>query len=254
MFPQNYDIPTLTFGDECGRKKPDPSYYFMIGVLALLVFVTMTQPMSTYRRPMGTLESAKSALNNVATGVSAKIADVMASKSDPTIVASAVYPNAGGVALLDAPSAAKNPDAYKSLSADEKKKIGVQLDQWLNQRPSAMVMLFAPWCPHCHDAMSTFSGAASKINAKNAIMVNAETLPAEMIMGEQARLLPLEYYPTFAVKSKHSSKLNRVGSPNEAVSQMNEASATAARVAPMEPLDDDESSQAAESSPFDSLF
>ena len=72
--------------------------------------------------------------------------------------------------------------------------------EFLSKHPVSMIMVFAPWCPHCHTAMPEFAKAAEKCDVPFAL-INAELLPPKLLQGESA-LFNVQYFPFIMRREK----------------------------------------------------
>lgn len=90
--------------------------------------------------------------------------------------------------------------------------------EYLQEKGRAIIMVFAPWCGHCHNMMPVFASATTGLNA---IMVNGDCLPEEVMAGtsQQLKIPAVGYYPFLMVYN--NGFFAKVGSPKEAVETYN---------------------------------
>jgi hypothetical protein len=224
--------------------------YIIIGIAVLMLCITVLQPPPPVNYPMKT-SNISSRISSMLGNVSAQIAKVVTSREDDTMDAGDVYPviKNGTVDLVDAVNAAKDPDAYKTISDENKEKNGQIVREWMKTHDNALMMFFAPWCTHCHHAMES----VSKVTATKefpCLMINAMTCPTHMMAGPKS-IHELEYFPTYLIKKGTELKLSP--SPESAAQELrNDDDATdnvvTARIAS---LDEPEVES---QTPFDDLF
>ena len=78
------------------------------------------------------------------------------------------------------------------------------LDSKLKAHPTSMVMIYAPWCPHCHTAMPHFAAAAEQCDVPFAL-INAEMMPAHALQGDAA-LFQVQYFPFIVRRERNGSE------------------------------------------------
>ena len=95
----------------------------------------------------------------------------------------------------------------KCMTEEDKTKLHKDLRAFLDKTPNVVLMVFAPWCPHCHNAMPQFTRMAQSAKKTPFCIVNAEALPrTAFTKGGENMIHALEYFPTFLVK-KDGGKL-----------------------------------------------
>ena len=87
--------------------------------------------------------------------------------------------------------------------------------KWLSSHPDAVVVVFAPWCKHCHNMLPVLGEAARKHASIPAILVDYEALPKSAWSGDGA-IHACEYFPTVLVKTKKTTEPTPARSPEEA--------------------------------------
>tara|TARA_B110000046_G_scaffold141397_1_gene148089 strand:- start:1605 stop:2471 length:867 start_codon:yes stop_codon:yes gene_type:complete len=161
-------------------------------------------------------------------------------------------PKDAGVKLVDASGSRKSGDAWQTMTDAEKDKCETAVRGFLQTHDSGVVMLYAPWCSHCHNAMKPFAEASKAHKGVEFLMVNAEALPRSAFQGENA-LYNLQYFPSFAVQSQRGGALAAASSIEDALAQVSTQAtpppAASARVATAAEEED-----AAGADPFAALF
>lgn len=248
---QTYDVRPLDFGDQY-RKPVDMNSCLITGIAVLVLYITILQPRQPIMGPMGRTGSVAGMFSSMLGNVSARLAEVVVSRKVGTIDAATVYKNIKEktVDLIDAEEAAKNPEAYKSLSEESKEKNGAQAREWMKAHENAIIMIFAPWCGHCHNAMQPLSEVASKTRYP-CLMMNAETLPTHMLAGPKS-VHPVEYFPTFLVKK--GTELKPVPSPEGAAQELAKSLETAKDNAVAAGIASLDAPDTTSETPFDNLF
>lgn len=82
--------------------------------------------------------------------------------------------------------------AYEELSAEEKQANDAKVMRFVNSQASVIVFIFAPWCPHCHQALPEFLAAGALTGSSMAI-VNGEMCSRELLQGELANVTHFPY-------------------------------------------------------------
>ena len=132
-------------------------------------------------------------------GISARLADVVGGVDAADAKTTQGIPR-GVATIVDAPRATADKDDWKKMSPAAKKDAEARVRAFLGQNPTAVLMIFAPWCPHCSNAMPTFAECAQRLSSRAKFMlVNAEALPTTAFSGEGA-IVPIQYFPTFVAK------------------------------------------------------
>lgn len=223
---------------------------------AVVLYMTIVQPQQMQTKMMDSLQNTSSTaagmLSFAVDTLSARIADVTdaVALTDGTLTASKVLTNVSDntIRLIDAENAARDKDAYKVLSEQEKEKNGIKTKNWLNNHDNAVVMVFARWCEHCHNSMKPLSEAVSK-SGHACLMVNADAVPTHLIDGGSTSISHIEYFPTFLVKKNGVMETAR--SANDATQKLENAlqTATAAGVVSLDTMEEESGG-----TPFDNLF
>lgn len=89
---------------------------------------------------------------------------------------------------------------FKSVPSDAKKKMDKNVTDFLSKHPRTMIMIYAPWCPHCHTAMPKFMEASKECDMPFAL-VNAELVSPTMLQGEGA-LFNVQFFPYILKRDK----------------------------------------------------
>jgi thiol-disulfide isomerase/thioredoxin len=74
---------------------------------------------------------------------------------------------------------------YKSLSEESKEVSSKALRDFVATHSDCVLMVYAPWCPHCHTAMPHFVTASKRLSTPLGI-VNAEMVTKETLSGPNA--------------------------------------------------------------------
>ena len=104
------------------------------------------------------------------------------------------------IPIADAVESTEDGEAWKSMTDDEKDMVDEGVRKFIKKHDKLVVMIFAPWCPHCHAAMGKFAEFAKSNPKTKCLLVNAEALPRSSFAKEEGAIFPLEYFPTIAKK------------------------------------------------------
>lgn len=90
---------------------------------------------------------------------------------------------------------------WKEMAEEAKEKTDHALHAFLESTPNVILMVFAPWCPHCHKVMPQFVHMSQRAHKTPFCLVNAEAvLKTSFTQGNSRMIHPLQYFPTFLVK------------------------------------------------------
>ena len=77
---------------------------------------------------------------------------------------------------------------YKSVPTSEKAKNDESVKRFVDAHPDAILLIWAPWCPHCHKAMPAVAEAAGKVKEDvPTALVNAEMVSPSLISGTDGK-------------------------------------------------------------------
>lgn len=202
MFPlypssDTVHVPSLKYGSQ----NPQASSCVMAGLIIVIVYLMLME-----RPRMGPHRAtAGSAVATMFSKVSARIASVVAS---PAMDASEVYEEIPPktVHLIDCKSVKKlGKDGWKSYTDAEKEQCHKDAIAWLRSHEKAVVMIFAPWCGHCHTQIKMMGALAAEITTYPIVLINAEAVPRMAISGPNA-IYNVQHFPTFLAKSGNMIK------------------------------------------------
>lgn len=219
VWGQTYDVHPLEFGDRCHRQNVSMNTCIMTGIAVLVLYMTVLQPRQPIMGPNGRTASVTGMISTMVGNVSARIAAMTADTEFDT--AAKVYSSVkdSTIQLIDAQDASNNPEAYKTLSNESKEKNGTRVHEWMKAHKNGIIMIFAPWCGHCHNAMGSLSEVVRKTGYP-CLMLNAETVPTHMLAGPKS-VHPVEYFPTFLVKK--DTELKPVPSPEGVAEELSKS-------------------------------
>lgn len=170
-------------------------------VVGVLFFATMQKPKTRPRARFAAHDPRMyvSGMLAAVQSISGRIASL--SPVSGVLDASKVFTQipSGSVSLIDCPKAVKDPEAWKNYTPGEKNDCEKKAREWLTKHPEAVIMVFAPWCGHCHKAMPLFAELATSSQLPF-LMINAEAMPRTALSGESA-IYPCQHFPTFLAKS-----------------------------------------------------
>lgn len=91
----------------------------------------------------------------------------------------------------------------KKVDGAFRKKCDDTLVDFLEKNKTSMVMIFAPWCGHCVNAMPKFYEASMQSDVPFAV-VNAEMVSPELLQGDRA-LFNVQFFP-YIVRRERNEK------------------------------------------------
>lgn len=94
----------------------------------------------------------------------------------------------------DAKGSKGNKDAYKTSTDAEKKDLAQKVEAEIKSSKEVVVMFWAPWCGHCHNAMKPFSEASQLRPNTKFLMVNAEAVDKKLLSGDNP-IVKLTHFP-----------------------------------------------------------
>ena len=91
------------------------------------------------------------------------------------------------------PCTGKHCQDAKNVDINFRKKCDSAVREFLDSNKTCMLMIYAPWCGHCTNAMPKFYEASNETDTPLAV-VNAEMVSPELIQGERA-LFNVQFFP-----------------------------------------------------------
>jgi thiol-disulfide isomerase/thioredoxin len=158
-------------------------------------------------------------VSNVTRAASARVSGIGATvlAVDAQHVYPSAFPTQKVVDLIDAYDAPKNIHSYKTMTDQQKKNAVHRTQQWLQKNPDAVVMIFAPWCGHCHTSMPALASKAGHLN-KPCLMINALALEESAIGDGDKSIANVTHFPFWLVNK--NSVLSAVDSLDDACNQL----------------------------------
>lgn len=226
---------------EYSHRRPSPVYgtgsssnnnmqCVWIGLAAIAV-VYLLNEQNRMQRPMHhsilqPVQNVAGMLTNVVRGVSAKVSGTVGSL--PLVDACKVFPQmkCGMVSLIDNTKNLANPK--EPTPEDVKLKNYQTLLKFVNdpKQERACIVIFAHWCPHCHNLITELVEKANSIkgNGVKYLLVNGESVHSDAFQGDKA-IISLQHYPTILCK---------VGNMGKEVRSLDEATKVALETNPDE--------------------
>ena len=213
---------------EYSHRRPSPVYgagppgnnmqCVWIG-LAAIAIVCLLNEQNRMRRTFPLLQPVTHVtgmITNVIKGVSAKVA-TGGGHNLPLLDGCKVFSNlkCGMVSLIDNTKNLSNPN--EPTPEDVKRKNYETLLKFVNDpsQKRACIIIFAHWCPHCHNLIKELVDKANTIqgNGVKYLLVNGESVHSDAFRGDNA-IMSLQHYPTILCKVGNMGK--EVGSLDEA--------------------------------------
>lgn len=170
-----------------------------VGAAAAVVFMLLTKPSSPAYLPVA---------GNFASSMLSKISGSALSPPLPKEITSH---DGHGIKHVAGPDAPKQAASVLTSSGSE-----------------AVVMIYAPWCPHCKTAMPDFAKLSKEHPGTLFVLIDAESLPGEAFSGPNA-LVQLEHFPTLVRKEKGKEPV-KVSSMQEAIPAKTDSKTEPAKV------------------------
>tara|TARA_X000000368_G_C22893564_1_gene650796 strand:- start:127 stop:927 length:801 start_codon:yes stop_codon:yes gene_type:complete len=198
--------------------------------LAAITIVYLLNEQNRMQRPMHPImqpvQHVAGMLTNIVKGVSAKVAG--SANNNALIDACKVFPDlkCGMVSLIDNTNNLANPK--EPTPEDVKRKNYETLFKFVNdpKQKRACIVIFAHWCPHCHNLVKELVEKANSIkgNGVKYLLVNGESVHSDAFQGDKA-IISLAHYPTILCK---------VGNMGKEVKSLDEATQLATKTIPDE--------------------
>lgn len=93
-----------------------------------------------------------------------------------------------------------------TVSPADKKIADAAVVQFLKDNPSCMVMIYAHWCGHCHNAMPEFMEASTEASIPFAI-INSDMVSPELLQGDTA-VFDVQFYPYIVKRETTGSEVS----------------------------------------------
>lgn len=214
----------------------DVNMCVLISIGAVVLYMVL-QPSAQPRAMTHTFSQASGMISSVVNNVSARLSPTVPSTVSASAVSDSISVNAQ---IYIAPHGATKGDEYKSVTVEQKDENANIAQKWIKEHDKALIMIFAPWCSHCHNAMGPFSQVVEESKIPS-LMINAETVPRHTLTGPKA-LYQVEYFPLFL--KKNGTSITSISDPATGAAELQTAPSTAAGVV----------ASVTEESPFADLF
>lgn len=165
----------------------------VVGVLVVGMYLSVSAPARRHCRGRLAAGMRDAAMGMRTIGGAAAGASARSTVEAPpaAVLAMQVYPECAGqhVRLIETLNGAK-PDAPACEMA---------LRAFLGENRRAIVMVFAPWCPHCHGLMRELGAVGNRAT----VMVNGDCLSKETMGGTSDMLkgVSIQHYPFLLVQT-----------------------------------------------------
>lgn len=87
---------------------------------------------------------------------------------------------------------------YKSMPNEAKVKHSEAIHEFMDSHKLVMLLVYAPWCPHCTNVKPVFAEAAAEASIPFAV-VNAEMVMADSVFAGEKKVCDLKYFPTIVL-------------------------------------------------------
>jgi thiol-disulfide isomerase/thioredoxin len=153
-----------------GRKENSCMNIVLIIVVVLVLFSIIQIP-SCYQRVQqipSMMTTATSTMKAYIQKVSAKQANTVADKYLPSVSTRAAL-------LTTCTEDDPKCNDFKAVDQGFIESTTKKLKEYIDSHSNMALMVFAPWCPHCHSALPTFMTAANRMPSHvHPIVINAE--------------------------------------------------------------------------------
>jgi thiol-disulfide isomerase/thioredoxin len=93
---------------------------------------------------------------------------------------------------------------FRNMETEQKAENDKCVEEFCKKHDKAMLMIYAPWCPHCHTAMPEFYKASKDAKIPFGL-INAELVNPHLLQGENA-LFNVQYFPYILRREKHGNE------------------------------------------------
>lgn len=201
MMPESYQ--RVQYTDSSQEPKGAPMCGLLIGFIVIVLLIWFFA-----RSGCGGQRVVPVFVNGMRSKVDGKEGgDDVHIKMDKTITSKMKKPGSTGKGLhnltpCDASDPSKCQDVKKidPLVHTQNEK---HVREFLGKHKVSMIMVYAPWCPHCHTAMPEFAKAASQCDVPFAL-INAELMPPKLLQGDSA-LFNVQYFPFIMRRESNGS-------------------------------------------------
>lgn len=83
---------------------------------------------------------------------------------------------------------------FKNVAANFKKSTTEKVHEYLDTHPNMLILVYAPWCPHCHTALPEFMKVVDEVKDT----VDVAILNAEMVERELLGTMNITHFPYIA--------------------------------------------------------
>ena len=102
-------------------------------------------------------------------------------------------------------------EKLENVTAELKTEYDKKVIDSIKSCPQCMIMVYAPWCPHCSTALPQFAAASANTETKLPYhLINAELVSASLLMGDGAVVANVEHFPFICKRTKKENGDNEV--------------------------------------------
>ena len=193
--PRSYEIGELNFD----RKEPN---YCMLVIGAVIFYVLFLKPQ--HPLPLcNPIAGTASMVSSVMRSVSARIAGTSDDADMSPEVADVVAVVPGKVKAFDSIK-------WREFTDEDKRAMFQRVLSHLSSHRTMVIMVYAPWCPHCSTMMPHIKQLAKEKKSKFSL-INAETLTDDQLKHAVGKV---EHFPCFF--KKKGTVIEPKATPDEA--------------------------------------
>ena len=179
-----------------------------VGVLVVYLLLTSTPP-----APLAScVPTTAGMVGRMVTSLSARVADTLSGTSGIIKDGTALTgPTPSNVDCADCDGAQTSESASDAITDAQKKEVSRATKQWVDSHNKCVVMIFAPWCPHCKTAIPLMLAMAKDAPEVPFLIVNADSVDRPLL--SEGGMVTVPHFPFYACKTTAGEPLTSIESP-----------------------------------------
>lgn len=181
-------------------KMACPVHCLMAGLFATIVLILLYLNLASCRAVGQRVPMYVSSMRSKL--MSAKNAHLESSRKSEEDVHAKSLKDLGKVQNLTHCAGGECGDITK-VSAELKQKYDQNVMEKIDASSECMLMVYAPWCPHCSTAIPQFASASAHPDVQVPFfLINAELVSPSLLMGDGATVANVQHFPYICKRTK----------------------------------------------------